>query len=291
MNVSVIIPTRNRSRRLQATLAAVSRQAFPGGHVEVIVVDDGSDDETPLVARALAMPGVEYVRQPHGGACAARNKGAASARGQLLVFVDDDVELMPDAIAMLAAAHRHCPGAVVFGRLVRPEPANRYERLQVFPEPDVVSGDTRVDCTQCLTGLLSIGREEFFALGQFQDPTGGWPSWDDIAFGYRALNAGIALVRTSDARGVHHDESSSSLQGTARRWQAASEAAIRLFSRYPDLQDRFPFYRDKLPIAGAAIRRRSSPASSCAAWSVPGLHSRSSSTSPTCSSAETGPPG
>lgn len=139
-------------------------------------------------------------------------------------------------------------GAVAVGNLLRPTPANRYERLRVIPDPEVAPGCTRVDCTECFTGLLSIQKEAFFALGQFQDPTRGWPSWDDIAFGYRAVKAGLALIRTSHAQGIHHDESSASLQGTARRWQAASASAIRLFIRYPDLPHRFPFYRDKFPV-------------------------------------------
>lgn len=247
-NVSLIIPTRNRHKRLAATLSAVSCQTYPSENIEVLVVDDDSSDQTAWVVEASTDRVVDYVRQSHGGACAARNIGAGRARGELLIFVDDDVELMPDAVASLVTAHRDWPHTVIVGHLISPEPANRFQRLGVIPEHEVLAGCVPVECTKCFTGLLSVGREEFFALGQFQDPTGGWPSWDDIDFGYRALEAGVTLISTSEARGIHHDQSAASLQATARRWRAASETAVRLFMRHPGLQQSFPFYRDKLPI-------------------------------------------
>jgi hypothetical protein len=156
---------------------------------------------------------------------------------------------MPDAVANFMTAHRDRPHAVILGHLLTPEPGNRYERLRVISEREVLPGYGPVECTECLTGLLSIGREDFFALGEFRDPTGGWPSWDDIDFGYRALEAGVKLIRTSEARGIHHDESAASLRGTALRWRSASETAVQLFTRYPDLQQRLTFFRDKLPIS------------------------------------------
>ena len=58
----------------------------------------------------------------------------------------------------------------------------------------------------------------------------------------------MTLISASEARGIHHDLSAASLQASARRWRAASETAVRLFNRYPGLQQSFPFYRDKLPI-------------------------------------------
>jgi len=246
--VSVVVPTHNRHERLAATLAAVLGQEGRE-ETEVLVVDDGSDDETPRVVAALAGSGVSYLHQPHGGASAARNRGARAAHGALLLFVDDDVELLPDAVAALVEAHRAFPHAVVVGHLFSPEPANRYEWLGVLPDRETAAGINPVDCTECLTGLLAVGREQFLALDGFEDPTGGWPSWDDVDFGYRAQRAGLQLLRTSEAQGIHHDESATSLAATARRWQAASESAVRLFARHPDLRGAFPFYRDKLPIA------------------------------------------
>ncbi len=246
--LSIVVPTRNREQRLQATVSAILRQTYPEERRELIVVDDGSTGDTARLVRALGEAGVTYVRQPHLGAAAARNTGAARAAGDLLVFVDDDIELLPDAVEGMVEAHRRRPHAVIVGRLSSAEPQNRFQELQVIPERRGAPGCAEIGPGECLTGLLAIARSEFFALGGFQDPTGGWPSWDDVDLGYRASRAGLSILRSSEARGVHHDESSTSLERTAERWYCASKAAVRLFRRHPGIQDSLPFYRDKLPI-------------------------------------------
>jgi hypothetical protein len=81
-----------------------------------------------------------------------------------------------------------------------------------------------------------------------QDPTGGWPNWDDVDFGYRSHLAGFQLVRVADAVGEHWDYSLSSLEGATRRWFRASKSAVRLFQRYPDLRKSIPMFTDMTPI-------------------------------------------
>lgn len=89
--LSVVIPTRNRPRLLGEALECLLERTGP--HVEVVVVDDGSDlDLTPVVAGAEAgRRRVKLVRQAHAGASAARNRGTSEASGDVLAFVDDDV--------------------------------------------------------------------------------------------------------------------------------------------------------------------------------------------------------
>lgn len=95
--VSAVIPTHNRadliSRAIRSALAAL----LPGD--EVIVVDDGSTDETAAVVEAFGSP-VNLLRLPHGGAGAARNAGLAAANGQLIAFLDSDDEWFADKIAL-----------------------------------------------------------------------------------------------------------------------------------------------------------------------------------------------
>jgi glycosyltransferase involved in cell wall biosynthesis len=99
--VSVITPTRNRAKLLQETLDSVVAQSFQDW--EHVIVDDGSDDETPalMAARAAADPRVSYVirQSPNAGANVCRNIGAALAKAPLLVFVDDDDQLAPGCLA------------------------------------------------------------------------------------------------------------------------------------------------------------------------------------------------
>jgi glycosyltransferase involved in cell wall biosynthesis len=97
MNVSVVIPTRNRSAMLAMTLRSVLRQQSVD--LEVIVVDEASTDDTASMLAAVNDTRVSIIRHdtPHG-LSAARNHGAFEARGQWLAFVDDDDLWAPDKL-------------------------------------------------------------------------------------------------------------------------------------------------------------------------------------------------
>ena len=98
MDVSVVIPTRNRSSLLSRTLASVLRQQHVA--IEVIVVDEASTDGTAALLRALNDERVRVIRHEKPlGVSSARNRGAAAARGAWLAFVDDDDLWAPDKLA------------------------------------------------------------------------------------------------------------------------------------------------------------------------------------------------
>ncbi len=93
--VSLIIPTYNRAWLLPQTLASVLEQTYP--HLEIIVVDDGSTDDTPAVLAQYA-DRVKTIRQENQGETAARNAGIAAATGAYFTFLDDDDLIFPDKI-------------------------------------------------------------------------------------------------------------------------------------------------------------------------------------------------
>ena len=103
--VSVVIPTRNRARTLERSVRSVLDQE--GVALEVIVVDDGSTDDTPTVLSRLADSRLRVVHRSLGhGAAAARNAGAAVARGELLAFQDSDDAWRPGKLAQQLPAFR-----------------------------------------------------------------------------------------------------------------------------------------------------------------------------------------
>jgi len=112
--VSVIIPVRNEAASIGQTVRAVLAQSVPGVRVEVIVADDGSTDTT---ARAASEAGAAVLRLPAEGAAgnpaAARNRGAALAHGDPLVFLDSDCTPAPGWLSAILAAHDR--GATVVG--------------------------------------------------------------------------------------------------------------------------------------------------------------------------------
>lgn len=88
--VSVVIPTYNRADLLRETLASVMAQDFPASDLEVIVVDDGSTDNTAQSVRAFDRP-IHYLQQQNSGRPAvARNAGVRAARGRYIAFLDSD---------------------------------------------------------------------------------------------------------------------------------------------------------------------------------------------------------
>jgi glycosyltransferase involved in cell wall biosynthesis len=86
--VSVVVPARNAERTIAACLRALARQALAPADLEVIVVDDGSVDDTAAIAGRF--PGVRVLRQGRFGAEAARRAGAAAAHGTMVAFAEPD---------------------------------------------------------------------------------------------------------------------------------------------------------------------------------------------------------
>jgi GT2 family glycosyltransferase len=109
--VSVVIATHNRRRLLAEAVATVFEQTFPDW--ELIVVDDASSDDTPAYLASFDDARVRAIRLPeHGERSVARNRGLHEARGEFVMFLDDDDLLRPGALAMLSDALRADPAAV-----------------------------------------------------------------------------------------------------------------------------------------------------------------------------------
>lgn len=96
--VSVIIPTYNRGKFIGAAVQSVLDQTFQD--FEVIVVDDGSTDQTGDVVQAFASEKVQYVYQPNRGRSNARNHALGLAKGRYIAFLDSDDLYLPDKLAL-----------------------------------------------------------------------------------------------------------------------------------------------------------------------------------------------
>lgn len=104
--VSVIIPAYNAAAFLPRTVESVIDQTYP--NVEVIVVDDGSTDETPQIMEPYTDP-VRYIQKENGGAASARNVGIREARGVYIAPLDADDEWLPEKLEQQIALHKSNP--------------------------------------------------------------------------------------------------------------------------------------------------------------------------------------
>ena len=122
LEISVVVCTRNRAGPLNQLLGAMAAMEIPDGlSWELLIVDNGSSDETPAVIQAFAdrLP-VRYTREDTPGLSNARNHGVRAARGRYLCWTDDDVEVHPRWLAAYAEAFRDHPEAAVFGGKITP---------------------------------------------------------------------------------------------------------------------------------------------------------------------------
>lgn len=104
--VSVVLPTWNRAYVLPRAIESVLAQSYP--HIELIVVDDGSTDDTATVVTRYGA-GVRYLHRKNGGVAAARNTGLAAVRGEFVALLDSDDEWLPWKIEAQMAVFRKFP--------------------------------------------------------------------------------------------------------------------------------------------------------------------------------------
>jgi GT2 family glycosyltransferase len=225
---------------------------MPLDQFEVIIVDNAAStgDQDRLTSEFRL--DITYIQQADLGATRSRNMGANRSRGEVLVFQDDDIVLQPQSLELLTDTIAEHETTIVLGNLVLPE---QIRNNSVFSQINAKNTNktqpheiAAVHYTKCMTGLLAIKRKLFYEIGMFQDPTGGWPNWDDVDFGYRAHLAGYSILKHQGAVSEHWDHTASDLSCACNRWFRASKSAVLMFHKYPDLQSQIPMFFDKTPI-------------------------------------------
>ena len=114
--VAVVIPVWNGEAVLGRCLDALARQTLPRDAYQIIVVDNGSSDATPEIARSY--PGVELLEEPRPGSYVARNLGIERVQAPITVFTDADCEPAPDWLEQVVCAAAANPGfGVLAGKI------------------------------------------------------------------------------------------------------------------------------------------------------------------------------
>lgn len=243
MTFSFVIPTFRRPEALAQTLTAIAAIDYESSRWEVIVVDDGSPENIDEVV-STALPAARLITQQNAGAAAARNRGAACARYQMLVFLDDDMIVAPDHLHHHEAVHLKYDPCLVNGRWeferlllaqLRQTPFGRY-RLEVeqwvkdrLPMDDL--GDGRRSPQAVTACNLSVARETFLALGGF-DESFGAAGAEDQEFSVRARQAGLRFVYAPEIRLLHNDGRITFRQFCQRQRQGAQSARL-LAAKHP----------------------------------------------------------
>ncbi len=203
-SVTVIVPAYNARETLPRCLEALSKQTYPKSLLRVIVVDDGSTDDTRHIAEKF---GVKVLAQPNKGPAAARNLGAREATSEIILFTDSDCEPLQNWIAEMAAPFSDPQVAGTKGfyltnqasltaRFVQAEYETKYKGLMIRDSIDFID-----------THAAAYRRDIFLENGGFDTSYKGATA-EDVEFSYRLSAKGLKMVPARNARVLHrHPES------------------------------------------------------------------------------------
>lgn len=225
--LAVVIPTRNRAELLRRAVASVEDRA------EVVVVDDGSTDQTPDVGRELAERGVTYLRlEGRNGPGHARNVGVAAVRSELILFLDDDDAVLPGGVERIVAVADSHPDHDLYLHNCRH--ADGHTTIDPELPPTAVTFD------DWLVGrfqgeLKPVARRALFERHQYEDTgsSGEGLLWARVIRESGAIADGTPVVLYDDVAG--EDRLTSVTQRLARAGENARVAEQILTELGPDL--------------------------------------------------------
>jgi glycosyltransferase involved in cell wall biosynthesis len=217
VSITVVVCTYNRSGKLANAIESVADQAVsPWLHWEIVVVDNGSTDDTPHVVEELRRryPGrIRYILERQKGVSHARNAGIREAQGEIIAFIDDDETAHPDWLRNLTASLGSGEWSGVGGRVVPPP----------FSPPPWLSLESSFNCGPLAIfnprqeagelheppfgANMAFRREVFDRFGMFRTDLGrvggNMISNEDTEFGRRLLDAGLRVRYEPSALTYH----------------------------------------------------------------------------------------
>jgi len=234
LRLSVVVPTYNRREVLRVCLASLARQTLSSDQFEVLVVDDGSTDDTESVVRSFqGALLVRYLRQPHNrGRAAARNRGIREATGDVVVFVDSDVFPVPGFLAAHRSVHLASPRAVGRGPLLLTNHLDDpFGKPPLLPDPSPAFLDT---------ANASVRREHLLAAGGFDEEFRHY-GWEDADLGLRLRRMGLRRVYDRRALAYHYQPPATpeSVPELLQKEEERARMAVRFLRKHPGLASRF----------------------------------------------------
>lgn len=209
MKISVIIPTYNRSEILMKSLRAFEQQTLASGDFEILVVSDGSTDDTSQKVKEFARNSrlnIRFLDLPHIGLPAVRNAGIKKAKGEIIVFMNDDtMPAHPDFLSQHLAyvtPETACIGFVEW----HPELQKTEVMDYLSPSGPLLNFSNIYNPDDCgwhffLTGNISLYKKWFEKeLFDERHPLGN----EDIELGYRLSKCGLRITYAPEIIAYHH---------------------------------------------------------------------------------------
>lgn len=241
--ISVVVPTFQRRALVVALIEALGRQEYHQPFEAIVVVDGSTDGTVAALERLVPAFPLRVIAQPNRGLARARNRGAAAAAGEILLFLDDDMEPAPGLLAEHDRSHREGAGVVSGAIPLHPDsPANLLaEGVGSWAEG---LGRRRAQAgyvprfDEIVNGHLSLRRDIFTQLGGFDErfTAAGSYGAEDLDFGYRVIAGGyrVAYNPRAIARQRYVVDAATHL----RQYRQAGRADVALVRKHPELAER-----------------------------------------------------
>jgi GT2 family glycosyltransferase len=239
VRISVVIPTYQRRASIRRAVEALARQTLPATEFEVIVPIDGSDDGTKEMLDGFQAPfRLTAIWQPNQGRAAARNAGAGLANGELIVFLDDDMEPVPGFLQAHLDAHPAGSRRAVVGPV--PIPADSSAPPIVSYRRDATNAllarlaqpGYRLGFRDVYTGNLSLERGVLCQVGGL-DETFKLYGHEDYELAYRLAKAGVEFGYSPDA--VAYQQYDKTFAGLARDCVDRGHTAVSFARKHPEI--------------------------------------------------------
>ncbi len=199
MQVSVIIPTYNSAEKIQKCIEGLENQSLPREQYEIIVVDDGSTDETALIKENDT---IHYYFQENRGPAAARNRGVELAKGNIVLFTDSDCIPDRDWIEQMVSPFQDLEIAAVKGTYKSNQRSlwARFAQVEFAERYKLLLGTEYIDMID--TYSAGYRKEVFCSMGGF-DISFPVPNNEDTDLSYRMSLSGHKMVFKPNAVVYH----------------------------------------------------------------------------------------
>lgn len=241
MKVSVIIPTYNGAHKIMNALRSLEKQTVKPD--EVLVVIDGSTDGTAVLLREekFNMPGFRFIEQSNGGRAKVRNRGAAEAKGDLLVFLDDDMIASAEWLAAHLEHHFNYSDSLMTGKFDDPYKNSKDEfwRFVHWLDKRWGSGldrsnnyDSALQHPYLSAANFSISKLIFYKLDGFDERL---TDAEDYDLATRAMKSGFSIYFSAKAIAMHDDDNVADFRGYITRLRRYAIAQTKLIQLKPEL--------------------------------------------------------
>lgn len=235
IEVSIVIPTFNRQESLLRTLDSLFNQTFPQENFEIIIVDDGSTDDTETFVHEIqkSHPNLCYIKQKNKGAASARNLGIFNAKGEIVGFTDDDCIVSSKWVELAIESLKNIEFCGVQGVTLPQKEIKNQNKIFYYADVAIITGDEKYRTYG--TGNIFYRKKNLIEVSGLDEKL-SFAEDDDLAF--RLIKKGYNIHINRNMIVYHEVRYLNFIKYIFKRLKR-KESIPLFFKKHPELKDRF----------------------------------------------------